>query len=235
MILAKVFLFLVSQSMGLALAQSTNADNLYRIDLSELRPTQMNVGMIEVARKSAKLSEMTGKQRDLFLRENPVPVIVGPAPKKHFYLIDHHHLSRAVLESGHSKVYIKVVADLSELPRDEFWKEMSKKGYVYLKDDLGNAIEPSQLPKHISTLGDDPYRSLAGVVRRQGGYIKDTTPFAEFKWAAFFRERIKIDDTKPKYSFAKAVAQAMVLVSSDEAQGLPGYRFRCESVFLASF
>src|SRR5436305_4773273 len=31
---------------------------------------------------------------------------------------------------------------------------------------------------------DDPYRSLAGEVRRAGGYAKEATPFSEFLWAS---------------------------------------------------
>lgn len=214
---------------GVSSAVAADEDRVTKVEVSDLRPTQMNVGMIEVQRKAQKLSSMGKKERDAFLKANPVPVVVGPSPRKSLYLIDHHHLSRAVLEAGGGHVYVKVVADLSDLSREEFWVEMNKRGYVYLKNDLGQDILPSDLPKRVADLGDDPYRSLAGVVRRSGGYVKDMTPFAEFKWAAFFRERIKIGD-KPKNTFDKAVTKAMQLVTSPEAEGLPGYRYRCEGV-----
>jgi hypothetical protein len=34
---------------------------------------------------------------------------------------------------------------------------------------------------------DDPYRSLAALVRKSGGYEKSTRPFSEFVWANHFR------------------------------------------------
>jgi len=42
----------------------------------------------------------------------------------------------------------------------------------------------------MADLADDPYRSVAGELRRQGGFAKDTTPFSEFLWADFLRRRI---------------------------------------------
>jgi hypothetical protein len=35
------------------------------------------------------------------------------------------------------------------------------------------------IPKSVSALVDDPFRSLAGELRRVGGFAKDTTPEAE--------------------------------------------------------
>ena len=43
------------------------------------------------------------------------------------------------------------------------------------------------IPKSIDALIDDPFRSLAGGLRRVGGFAKDTTPFSEFLWADFLR------------------------------------------------
>ena len=49
----------------------------------------------------------------------------------------------------------------------------------------------SDLPKSVDKLIDDPFRSLAGELRRAGGFAKDTTPFSEFLWADFLRRRVK--------------------------------------------
>ena len=46
------------------------------------------------------------------------------------------------------------------------------------------------LPKSVSDLKDDPFRSLAGEPRRAGGFAKDITPFGEFLWADFLRRKI---------------------------------------------
>jgi hypothetical protein len=70
-------------------------------------------------------------------------------------------------------------------------------------------------------LVDDPFRSLAGEVRRSGGFAKDTTPFSEFLWADFFRRRIKrklVDD-----DFPSALVRASKLARSGEADYLPGW------------
>jgi hypothetical protein len=47
-------------------------------------------------------------------------------------------------------------------------------------DAKGRRRAISQIPKHVDQLIDDPYRSLAGELRRAGGYAKNDTPFAEF-------------------------------------------------------
>ena len=46
-------------------------------------------------------------------------------------------------------------------------------------------------------LVDDPFRSLAGELRRVGGYAKDTTPFSEFLWADFLRRRSSANKSTP--------------------------------------
>jgi hypothetical protein len=77
------------------------------------------------------------------------------------------------------------------------------------------------VPKRITALADDPYRSLAGELRRSGGYAKDTTPFSEFLWADFLRHRIKrriLDD-----NFSDALVRALKLAKSGEAGYLPGW------------
>ena len=48
----------------------------------------------------------------------------------------------------------------------------------------------SDLPKSVTELKDDPFRSLAGELRRVGGFAKDTTPFSEFLWADFLRRQM---------------------------------------------
>jgi hypothetical protein len=70
-------------------------------------------------------------------------------------------------------------------------------------------------------LKDDPFRSLAGELRRAGGFAKDTTPFSEFLWADFFRRKIKRKAVEA--DFAAAVEQALRLARSEEAEYLPGW------------
>jgi hypothetical protein len=46
----------------------------------------------------------------------------------------------------------------------------------------------------IADLIDDPYRSLAGFVRKRGGFVKTEKPYVEFAWADFFRTRVRLGD-----------------------------------------
>jgi hypothetical protein len=77
------------------------------------------------------------------------------------------------------------------------------------------------IPKSIKGLDDDPFRSLAGELRRAGGFAKDTTPFSEFLWADFLRRRIsrKFVDA----SFDKALNQALKDAKSQAVSYLPGW------------
>src|SRR5690606_27068718 len=148
---------------------------------------------------------------------------------KNFYVIDHHHLSRAVLTAGYNKIYATIIWDMSSLSMNDFWTEMQQRGFVYLKNERGQNIEYSQLPQKISELGDDTYRSLAGAVRHKDAYSKDPTPFAEFKWDDFFRGKIAIHDEEK--SFKEAIEKALILAESPDTQNLPGYHAQCGNVF----
>ena len=77
------------------------------------------------------------------------------------------------------------------------------------------------IPKDIASLTDDPYRSLAGELRREGGYSKETTPFSEFIWADFLRRRIK--PSAVEKDFKRAMTRALVLAKRPEAAHLPGW------------
>jgi hypothetical protein len=68
---------------------------------------------------------------------------------------------------------------------------------------------------------DDPFRSLAGQLRRIGGFAKDITPFSEFLWADFFRRRIKRETAENE--FVRALKIALKMARSKEASYLPGW------------
>jgi hypothetical protein len=70
-------------------------------------------------------------------------------------------------------------------------------------------------------LKDDPFRSLAGELRRVGGFAKDTTPFSEFLWADFLRRRLARKSVED--NFGKAMEKALALAKSKEAVYLPGW------------
>ena len=187
----------------------------------ELHPTQLAVGMIQVREKAADLSSKNWSKLDKYLQKNPEPVVKGAGGA--LYITDHHHLARAAADLNIETTYCKVEADYSNLDPGPFWAKMTEQNWVYLYDENGKGPQaPTDLPKSVEGLNDDPYRSLAGAVRRNGGFAKVSTSFAEFKWGAFFRSRIPIADIDG--NFKEAVQEASAMAVTRDACSLPGYK-----------
>ena len=136
-------------------------------------------------------------------------------------MIDHHHLARALHEEGVGKVAITVVADLRRLDKEAFWTFLDNRGWLHPYDARGRRRTYADLPRTIAELADDPFRSLAGELRRIGGFAKDTTPFSEFLWADFLRRRISGRDVRKR--FGAALREALKAARSVEADHLPGW------------
>ncbi|HMA74931.1 MAG TPA: ParB-like protein [Xanthobacteraceae bacterium] len=192
---------------------------LHTIPIAELRPTQITVGMREVHAKQKSWEEQDPDKKAEFLGRHMIPVIRGP--KDRLYVIDHHHLSLALHNEGVEKLHVTPVADLRNLADDEFWTYLDNRSWVHPYDASGRRRDFDEIPKKISGLKDDPFRSVAGELRRIGGFAKDTTPFSEFLWADFMRRRIS--KSLAKDDFDKAMKQAMKLAKSEEASYLPGW------------
>jgi hypothetical protein len=192
---------------------------LNSVPLLDLRPTQITVGKREVEAKRKAWRRHPAKQRSDFLGRHLIPVVSGP--KEHFYIIDHHHLALALHREGVREVAITVVADLRRLPRAAFWIFLDNRGWLHPFDAEGKRRTYTHLPKRITDLVDDPYRSLAGELRLRGGYAKDTTPFSEFLWADFLRRRIGRHQVER--DFGRALTRARRLAKSNEANYLPGW------------
>jgi hypothetical protein len=190
------------------------------VAIEELRPTQITVGMREVAAKRKHWRQEGKKNKGAeFLGKHMIPVILGP--KNHHYVIDHHHLARALHAEGVKNVLVTTVADLSKLEIDSFWFVLDNHNWMHAFDDEGRRRPYKDIPKSVTALIDDPFRSLAGELRRAGGYAKDTTPFSEFLWADFLRRRIKRKAVEA--DFDHAIEKAMQLARSPDAGYLPGW------------
>jgi hypothetical protein len=192
---------------------------LHPVAIVDLRPTQITVGMreVEAKRKSWK-NHPDGKKAD-FLGKHMIPVVCGP--KGHYYVIDHHHLSLALHHEGVKDIAITIVADLRKLSDDAFWIYLDNRSWMHPFDAKGRRCDYAAIPKKITALVDDPFRSLAGELRRMGGYAKDTTPFSEFLWADFLRRRLKRKLVES--DFDEALEKAIKLAKSEEADYLPGW------------
>jgi len=189
------------------------------VKILDLRPTQITVGMREVKAKRKHWRDL-GKHKDKeFLGKHMIPVILGP--KERHYVIDHHHLALALHDEGVTDVAVTVVSNLSKLDNEAFWFMMDNHNWMHPFDDDGRRRPYKDIPKDITGLVDDPFRSLAGELRRAGGFAKDTTPFSEFIWADFLRRRMKrklVDG-----DFDRALVKALQLAKSADADYLPGW------------
>jgi hypothetical protein len=201
-------------------AQGASAPSPPReVPISALHPTQMTVGYAEVLLKRLQWRALDDAAKRAFILKNPMPSVLGP--KGRHFIVDHHHLALALLEEEVTRVQVTVLADLSALDKDEFWKVMSFRQWVHPYDAKGRMRPCRALQKKVSGLRNDSYRSLAAAVRMTGGFSKEQTPFAEFLWADFFRRRIPADLLKSNPS--AALTGALLLVHDKAARHLPGW------------
>ena len=203
---------------------NTREPILHPVPILSLRPTQMTVGMREVKEKRKRLREYwkahkSKKKQGEFLGRHTIPVVLGP--DKCNYVVDHHHLARALHDEGIEDILVTVIGDLTMVERDAFWGVMDNKRWAYPYDAKGERRHFKDLPKSIADLKDDPFRSLAGELRRSGGFAKDTTPFSEFLWADFLRRQISRESVEA--NFAKAMEKSLALARSKQAVYLPGW------------
>jgi len=188
------------------------------VPLAELRPTQMTVGLREVE-EDRKRWRAHKKKQSSFFGTHMIPVVLGP--KGRHYVIDHHHLARALMEEGVEEIFVTPIARLENLPEEAFWIVLDNRGWMHPFDAKGHRRPYDEIPRSIRDLVDDPFRSLAGALRRAGGYAKDTTPFSEFLWADFLRRRMKRQQVK--HEFDAALREALKLAKSPDADFLPGW------------
>ena len=191
------------------------------VAVERVHPTQFAVGYWEVKQRAANIARHGLKGLALYEQEHVALLVVGPGGVP--YLVDGHHLCLAMLRAGRgTTVEARVVANWRDLGIAEFWRKMGENNYVYPYDNHGRGpLEVEKLPKKVTELTDDPYRSLAWAVRERGGFEKTTASFAEFQWANYFRKRIVIGPKEK--GFEKAVKAALKISHSAEAKNLPGY------------
>jgi len=191
--------------------------------------------MAEVRIKAEKLKDELQRRGErnflkyLLKHDKEEPVIIGPGGV--FYITDHHHLARALYDLGESETYCIITDNLFDERVDDFWKRMEGNNRVYLKDQNGKIITPSELPASIKDLSNDPFRSLAGAVRESCGFEKgdkssSSEDYLEFKWADYLRAHWAQTDIPTKdidTNFDNAIDAALHLAAQKDAANLPGY------------
>lgn len=201
-----------------------------------IHPTQCTVGYAEVAVKMEELSnyEKAGTL-EKYLRLKTIPCVLGP--DKVVYITDHHHMGLAltILATEWSEKNPKkeeklnpfisctfeILYDFSKtkLSKKDFFKVLESLSFTHPYDENGKKVET--IPQRLIDLKNDSYRSLAGIVRKSGGFEKVKEFYLEFVWANFFRTKI-IKEELDK-NFKKCVSKAIGIALSDEANHLPGW------------
>ena len=226
--------------------QSTKGD-ICLCELSDLHPTQASVGIEEVRIKAENLKDQfKGRSERDFLKylrkhNKEEPVVIGP--NGIFYIIDHHHLARALYDIGASETYCIIVDNLSDTKLANFWKRLEDDNQVYLKDANGNPITPDDLPTSVNNMSNDPFRSLAGAVRELCGFEKNDKSaggedYLEFQWADYFRAHwaqtgITVKDIDA--DFERATDAALQLATRKDAVSLQVIRGKFHATDRHSF
>ncbi|HEV7431774.1 MAG TPA: ParB-like protein, partial [Steroidobacteraceae bacterium] len=176
----------------------------------------------EVAIKRREWAALDKKGRREALQQQVFPAVLGL--KRRYYIIDHHHLGLALIEERVPRVWIAVQDDLSWLAPEVFWRVMEFRAWAHFYDAAGRRRDWREVPRRLTQLHDDPYRSLANRVHEAGGYSKTATPYAEFLWADFFRANISA--SKLRRRGPTAVRSGVKLAKSAAARYLPGWAGR---------
>lgn len=187
--------------------------------IHDLHPTQLTLGLAEVRKRAKAMRQLAPGDLRSLLQSKPVPHVLGPGGR--IYIIDHHHLCRALLEVGHERVILGTqLEDWSDLDLKSFWARMEAHSYCWPIDMNGNRRPYSRIPPHIRELTDNPWRTLARSIRGTA-YSNEDTPFQEFKWGDYYRsfmtQRLLECDSE------LAMELAVKLSHIDEAHDLPGF------------
>lgn len=205
---------------ALAPCQSDTAvGNWCEIGIDALHPTQGGVGQIQVDETQATLAGMSAKQLDKLMKKKEIPVVI--APDGSYWLVDRHHLTKALWQQGVKDARVKVIGRLQD--KANFWSQMQNNHWAWLKDEKGQPLTPEQLPTRIDKLPDYPYRTLAGLLQNAGYFRKDKQVyFVEFAWASWLGKQMQwmpVDNS----NLAARLQQAKRLACGSDASDLPGY------------
>ena len=189
------------------------------VALDSLHPTQVTVGMRAVKHMRLRLESLGEKAVRKILTRRPIPAVKGPGGA--LFIIDHHHLGLALWHAEIDSAFASIVDDKSNLAASAFWRRMESDGRQHPFDEDGYRVPMGSLPVGLHELRHDPYRDLAWEVRKAGGFKKSRIPYAEFRWAKFFREHIAASTVRrnPDAAFERAIR----LSQSRSAVTLPGY------------
>jgi hypothetical protein len=210
---------MAEHTRGIFVYHNAYQHHLISAKLNELRPTQAAVGYLEVTEKRKEWAKLPNKKRKAMLLTHVFPCVIGP--KRRYYVIDHHHLGVALIDEGVDTAWVAVIDDLSWLSVPVFWRTLEFRRWTHPYDEKGRRVDFKNIPKRLPLLRDDPYRSLAGLIRLAGGFAKVEEPFAEFLWADYLRANLPLSSLER--SIAKSVNLGIKLARQMDARYLPGW------------
>ncbi len=203
-----------------------------RVNTAELAPTQACIGGFEVILKADRFKLMSRSAIDGYLRDKKdkgkaVQVVKG---LHRYFVVDGHHTLSAILKASQPReLDLALRADLSDIGKeDKFWTKMEDEGLVYLNC-LGASISPDDFPASFLDLIDDPFRSIAWLIRKMGAYDDLKQPYQEFRIANFLREQLVFSPVA-YHEYETACLRAFELMRSPTArkwakrEQLPGFK-----------
>ena len=183
---------ILTRMVGRMSEVKTSDSKTHWTSLDAMRPTQCAVGYLEVDLKMQELRERAQDNGNLakYLKTHPIPAVLGPDGR--MYLTDHHHMGLALIRlsdewdnseqpAAHNPYRMcsfEVVKDLSDrhdLSMPKFFSKLEEHHLCHPFDGQGHRVKA--IPKYLTELVDDPYRSLAGLARKAGAYDKVNVPF----------------------------------------------------------
>ena len=197
--------------------------NVREVIINELRPTQITVGMIEVVDKRRHIAKMMRDRPHRLARyiaDHAILTVAGYDGR--YYLVDHHHLGRALWEAGVETGPFEVIGDLSALEKEAFWREMERQHWVHPYDETGRKRDFSDIPHHLKSLRDDPYRSLAAHVRNAGG-IEEFPPRSRNSYGRTISASASRPPNWPNIGSKRRSSRGSGLARHAAAAHLPGY------------
>jgi hypothetical protein len=201
----------------------TADQELLRVAVADLQPTQLCVGLAEVRSRQRDFAGDSSSQLQRYLRAKPVPLVRSGDGA--LWMVDRHHRLRALVEmEPQAQAFGYVVLALASSERHAVLEELQRRGWLYLYDGRGlGPLPASALPARLLDLQDDPYRSLVWKLKKEGCIEPaPLIPFHEFRWGAWLRRR-----PLPPFSSARlepALPVARALVRSQAASHLAGWR-----------
>ena len=232
---------LPAPSWAKACRPSDPPDTECTLQVERLRPTQFAVGSVAVTCKAQKLADKSKRKLKKYLKDEDrqVPVVIGPDGD--FYMTDHHHLATALYrtvssEWGDKSKLLRVKISESYYDKDtswgEFWEAMQKAHSSYNFDNKGTPdMNFALLPKDVSGLLNDPYRTLSRWVRESCGYVKkgkeqcdqirtdhphEAPYFMEFYWGEFFRQELPLP--KADLTICKSIPYSKTCLNDEVTQ-----------------